>query len=226
MIFNSEMSLRGEFRHEFPDAIVKNEPMFFNCDLEYAYKNGSDITRTFLDGLPEDWKLDDVVLDSRVHMLMKGWYPCIPGWHHDDVPRSTPTGQPNYTNPEYHAEHLMGLVNAHLAPTEFALGKFIMTEPDIEKTIYQVWHKEVQDQLFNSLVADCVGGVGEVRDCIAESGKYIQFDCNTFHTGAKARANGWRWFIRLSRNTNRTKFITNERRHQVQVYMDDPTQGW
>jgi hypothetical protein len=220
MIFNSEMSLRGEFRHDFPDAIVKNEPMFFNCDLEYAYKNGSDITRTFLDGLPEDWKLDDVVLDSRVHMLMKGWYPCIPGWHHDDVPRSTPTGQPNYTNPEYHAEHLMGLVNAHLAPTEFALGKFIMTEPDIEKTIYKVWHDEVEAQLASRYS----GWTHEFVE--AESGKYIQFDCNTFHTGSKAVGIGWRWFVRLSRNTKRTKFITNERRNQVQVYMDDPTQGW
>jgi hypothetical protein len=220
MIFNSEMVLRGDFRHEFPDTVVKNEPMFFNCDLEYAYKNGSEITRTFLDGLPEDWKLDDVVLDSRVHMLMKGWYPCIPGWHHDDVPRSTPTGQPNYTNPEYHAEHLMGLVNAHLAPTEFALGKFFMTEPDIEKTIYKVWHDEVEAHLASRYS----GWTHEFIE--AQSGKYIQFDAHTFHTGSKAVANGWRWFIRLSRNTNRTKFITNERRHQVQVYMDDPTQGW
>lgn len=221
MKFESEMHVRGKFWSDYPEHVVKNEPMFFNCDMEYAYKNGGDITRHFLDSLPGDWKLDDVVLDSRVHMLMKGWYPCIPGWHHDDVPRSTTTGQPNYVDPEYHAEHLMGLVNGHLAPTEFAIGTFEMSEPDINQTIYQVWHKEVQRQLWLSM---CQGhGPSPVY---ARSGEYIQFDCDTFHTGTKAVDNGWRWFIRLSRYTNRTKFITNEIRRQVQVYMDDPTQGW
>ena len=60
----------------------------------------------------------------------------------------------------------------------------------------------------------------------AESGKYIQFDCNTFHTGVKAVKGGWRWFIRLSRNTDRTKNITNEIRRQVQVYLEEPMAGW
>jgi hypothetical protein len=218
MIFQSEMYVRGAFASEYPDSAVKNEPMFFNCDLEYAYKNGHDITRHFLDGLPEDWKLDDVVLDSRVHMLMPGWYPCIPGWHHDDVPRSTPTGQPNYENPEYHSEHLCGLVNAHLAPTMFAIGEFFMSEPDINKTIYKVWNDEVEHKVWKAS--------NDISVVSARSGEYIQFDAHTFHTGTKAVGNGWRWFIRLSRNTNRVKFITNEVRHQVQVYMDDPTQGW
>lgn len=216
MIFQSDMQYRGSFFHEFPDAVVKNEPMFFNCDLEYAYKHGGDITRTYLDGLPEDWKLDDVVLDSRVHMLMPGWFPCIPGWHHDDVPRTTATKQPNYTNPEYHSEHLMGLVNAQLAPTSLVFGQVEVTEPEYDKTVYQVWHPQVQAQV----------DAGKVMALSAQSGSYIQFDCNTFHTGTKAVGNGWRWFTRLSRNTHRTKFITNEVRHQVQVYMEDPTQGW
>jgi hypothetical protein len=216
MIFQSDMQYRGSFFSDFPDAVVKNEPMFFNCDLEYSYLKGGDITRKFLDGLPDDWKLDDVVLDSRVHMLMPGWYPCIPGWHHDDVPRSTPTGQPNYVNPEYRSEHLMGLVNAHLAATSLIHGTVEVSEPDHDKTIYQVWHPQVQAQVDS----------GKVHALSAQSGSYVQFDCNTFHTGTKAVGNGWRWFTRLSRNTNRVKFITNEMRRQVQVYMDDPTQGW
>jgi hypothetical protein len=216
MIFNSEMYVRGQFPCLYPDSVVKNEPMFFNCDLEYAYKHGHDITRQFLDGLPEDWKLDDVVLDSRVHMLMPGWYPCIPGWHHDDVPRSTPTKQPNYADPEYRAEHLMGLVNAQLAPTKFACGRAEVSEPDINTTIYKKWNDEIEEQVKSFWLSQVS----------ARSGEYIQFDCDSFHTGTKAVGNGWRWFTRLSRNTNRVKFITNEVRHQVQVYMEDPTQGW
>jgi hypothetical protein len=217
MIFQSEMYVRGQFFTGFPENVVKNEPMFFNCDLEYAYLHGGDITRSYLNDLPSDWKRGgDVVLDSRVHMLMKGWYPCIPGWHHDDVPRSTPTGQPNYIDPEYKSEHLMGLVNGKIAPTAFACGAVEVSEPDFNKTIYHVWHHEVQEQVENK----------KVQQVSARSGEYIQFDNHAFHTGTKTVENGWRWFIRLSRNTNRTKFITNEMRRQVQVYLEDPTQGW
>ena len=100
MQFISTYLKRGDFFCNFPTEVIKNEPMFFNCDLAYAFKHGGEITKTFIAGLPEDWISYNPVLDSRVHMLMKNWYPCIPGYHHDDVPRSTSTGQPNYLSPE------------------------------------------------------------------------------------------------------------------------------
>ena len=46
------------------------------------------------------------------------------------------------------------------------------------------------------------------------------------HTGQRAISNGWRWFIRLSRNTDRQNKISNEFRRQAQVYLEFPTQGW
>ena len=109
----------GSFATEVDNASIKNEPMFFNSDLKFAYEKGGDITKSFIDNLPDDWK-DNVVFDSRVHMLMPNWYPAIPGWHHDDIPRPTTTlGQPDYDNPSYQSEHIMGLVNADICPTQF-----------------------------------------------------------------------------------------------------------
>lgn len=216
MKFDSKIVDRGEFHKNWTDEQVKNEPMFFNCDLSFAHTYGGPITRAFIDSLPDDWKHANPVLDSRVHMLMPGWYPCIPGWHHDDVPRSTPTGQPNYVNPEYRSEHLMGLVNGDICPTEFMVGEIEVPDPDINKIIYKVWHEEVE-------WAEGWNGVHKTQ---AQSGRYIQFDWQAFHTGTAAVANGWRWFIRLSRNTDRQKKITNEVRRQVQVYMDNLTEGW
>ena len=52
------------------------------------------------------------------------------------------------------------------------------------------------------------------------------FDWQTFHAGVKAVAGGWRWFGRVSRNTDRTKNITNEIRVNAQVYLDFLTEGW
>lgn len=220
--FNSAVQMRGAFPAEFPDSVVKNEPMFFNCDLAFAHANGGPITRAFIEALPADWSQGPVVLDSRVHMLMKGWYPCIPGFHHDDVPRRKDArGQPNYENPEYRAEHLMGLVNAHIAPTLFALSPQGGESPRFElpgedRVVYEAWHWEVEKHLAE----------GRLVPMEAPSGQLIQFDWQSWHTGQRAVGNGWRWFVRLSRNTARTDNITNEFRRQVQVYLEAPMQGW
>lgn len=190
--------------------------MFFNCDLEFAYKHGNEITRSFLDSLPSDWTSCNPVLDSRVHMLMKGWFPCIPGWHHDDVPRNTPTGQPNYINPEYQSEHLCCLINSEICPTNFLIGEIEVSDPNQNIVQYNVWDAEIQ-QMRNEKELNIV----EVK-----SGVLYQFDNNSFHTGTRAINDGWRWFVRLSRNTDIQKTITNEIRRQVQVYVDPMKSGW
>jgi hypothetical protein len=213
MIFDSHFTDRGSFRCDAPTEVIKNEPMFFNCDLEFAARFGGAITHEFIANLPKDWRDCNPVMDSRVHMLMKNWYPCIPGYHHDDVPRSTKTGQPNYLTPEYRSEHLMGLVNGDICPTTFICDQVEVSEPDESIRIYNRWHDEIE-------------AMPELTRVKAESGKYIQFDCDAFHTGVKAVAGGWRWFVRLSRNTDRQKTITNEIRRQVQVYLEAPTEGW
>lgn len=207
--FNSLIAThKNVFERVWEDEVVKNEPMFFNSSVDYAYQNGGPITRNFLANLPIGWQHG--VLDSRVHMLMEGWYPCVPGWHHDDVPRN---GQPDYDNMSYKSEHLMGLVNGHIAPTLFALGECTM--PKVENDIvYKIWHPLV-DELVRS---------GDLILKAAVSGKYILFDWQTFHTGVKAVESGWRWFCRISRCTDRKP--TNEIRKQVQVYLEYPFDGW
>ncbi len=212
--FNSQIKERGSFNPGYDQETIKNEPMFFNCDLDFAYKNGKDITRRFINGLPDDWNNCNPVIDSRVHMLMEGWYPCIPGYHHDDIPRSRADGQPNYDRPEYKSEHMMGLVNGEICPTLYAIGKH--TLPKTEGVIYKTWHGIVESQIKD----------GILKTEEARSGKYIEFDWQSMHTGQRAKKDGWRWFIRLSRNTDRQKKMTNEIRRQVQVYLEFPTQGW
>ncbi len=213
-MFNSSIKERGDFMADFPQDIIKNETMFFNSDLEFAYEHGRALTRAFIDNLPSDWKDCNPVLDSRVHMLMPGWFTCIGGFHHDDVPRSTISGQPNYDNPEYYSEHLMGLVNADISPTLFALGAHSLPRV-YNDIVYRTWHPMVEKQLAE----------GILKPYEAVSGKYIEFDWQSMHCGQRTRKNGWRWFVRLSRKTDRQKHMTNEIRRQTQVYLD-PTIGW
>lgn len=213
--FISQIQDVGEFCIDVPNEWIKNEPMFFNSDLNFARNYGGPITRQFIESLPYDWRMANVVFDSRVHMLMPGWYPAIPGWHHDDVPRGA-DGQPDYENPSYSAQHIMGLVNAEVCPTSFALGCCKMPLVPEGEIIYKVWHDQVQ-RLVDK---------GDMSHFIAQDRRLYYFDCDTFHTGTKAVSNGWRWFGRVSRHTDRALSITNEIRQQVQVYLEFPTEGW
>lgn len=147
-------------------------------------------------------------------MLMPEYYPCIPGWHHDDVPRSREDGQPNYVNPEYHAKHCMMLVNGDIAPTEFAVGEAEFPEIEKGKIIYKEWHPLVNEKIE----------AGELTTVSAPSDTLIYFDDQTWHRGTKAVKAGWRFFIRATINTGRKP--VNEIRKQVQVYIDPIHQGW
>src|ERR1700683_4319537 len=162
--FVSTIQHRGTFKSDFPIDVVKNEPMFFNADIDFAWEDGGKIPTAFFEALPADWRKCNPVIDSRVHMLKPGWFAAIPGFHHDDVPRTTLTGQPNYANPEYHSEHLTGLVNAEMAPTLFALGQHRL--PIVEsEVVYRAWHPIVEEQLLT----------GVLKPYSIRSGEYVQF---------------------------------------------------
>lgn len=222
--FNSKASIVGNFAQDISNDMIKNEPMFFNCDLEFAMEKGGPITKDFVLSLPNEWLDSDCVFDSRVHMLMPGWYPAIPGFHHDDVPRPPipvgqhflTAGQPDYDNPRYLSEHIIGLVNADVCPTNFALGASTFSEVPEGETVYRQWHPEVVQKLKD----------GELTSFVAPDRTLVEFDWQTWHTGTKAVSNGWRWFGRVSRNTDRVKKITNEIRVNAQVYLEFPMEGW
>lgn len=209
----------------FTDKVVKNEPMLFNNDLNNAYDNGGVITTLALDILPRDWLDSDLVIDSRVHMLMPGWYPCIPGWHHDDVPRTRTDGQPNYDDNQ-RSEHAIFLVNSGIAPTEFALGDADFKDVPLGDTVYAQWHKEVEEQLQTA----------NLTKKKVPNMQWVFFDDRTWHRGVAAVENGWRFFIRASRyytiqDVNkvynpRGNPRTNEVRKQVQIYMQAENAGW
>lgn len=198
--------------------------MFFNCDLEYAYNNGGEITRSFILNLPTWLYNEPAVIDTRVHMLMPGWFPAIPGYHHDDVPRPEipvgqhfiTAGQPDYDNMRYKSKHFLGLVNAHIAPTEFIIGRCEMPKVEQGELVYRKWHYHLEKLLEQK-------AIGKIE---APDRQIISFDWQTFHQCVKARHNGWRWFGRVSIDTDRVKSITNEIRKQVQVYMEFPMEGW
>jgi hypothetical protein len=223
MLISSKIVLGNCSLKDFSEDQIKNEPMFFNSSLDFAYDNGGKIMEDFIEKFSEeiknnsqvDWPdLNKIVLDSRAHMLMPGWYPCIPGYHHDDVPRERSDGQPEYRNPSYRSKHVLALYNGDICPTSFALGDAEFSDPEVHDIIYKYWHDEVVKKLEEK----------KLDFFKAPSNKLVFFDDRTWHEGTKAVKNGWRYFIRASWNTARKP--TNEIRKQVQVYLENPTEGW
>lgn len=195
----------------FTDTEVKAEPQFFNASPQYAFERGGPITREFLT-LSKGWESGSV-FDSRVHMLMPGWYPCIPGWHLDDVPRERSDKQPNHVDPSYKSEHLMAIVG-DASRTEFALGELTLNEPPIGSTIYGQWTKDVE----------LLCSMGHLARFTVLPNYLYHFDWQSWHRGMPATKNGWRWFGRLSWKTERK--VTNEIRAQTQVYLPAVDAGW
>lgn len=222
--FSSRIKEVGRFAMNVDNKQIKEEPMFFNADLKFAYDNGGAITRSFIENLPHHSIDGPAVFDSRVHMLMPGWFPAIPGFHHDDVPRPpipvgqhfATAGQPDYDNPRYRSSHILGLVNGQTAPTEFAIGDIELPGLPDGAVIYKEWHRSVQRSVTN----------GELTSVLAPDRTLVQFDWQTFHQATRAIGNGWRWFGRVSWNTERTATCTNEYRRNAQVYLEFPMEGW
>ena len=223
MLFNSQVTEIARVVERFDDNILKNETMLFSADYNFARRNGDIITQSFLDKLPEDWKKSKIKIDSRVHMLMNDWYPCIPGWHHDDIPRTRSDRQPNYEKLDYESEHIMMVVNADVAPTQFIVGEMNLDIPPVGSVIYDIWNREINTiiphlNLFNIHLK-------EVEDCVV-----YHFDWQAFHRGTAAVKKGWRMFIRASRYSDDVAFqirpYKNEIRRQAQVYLSALEAGW
>lgn len=210
--FDSQISIGAELP-SFSLKAIRNEPMLHKCDITHAIKIGGPITKAFIERLPVDWRLSPLRIDSRAHMLMPGWFPCIPGYHHDDVPREREDGQPNYSNPSYQTEHVMALWG-DCSLTEFATGTAYFPDVPLGGIYYKEWHPLVEKKLANM----------ELSKVTAPERRLIYFDWQTWHKGTAATKNGWRFFIRATRGSKASP--ANERRWQTQVYMEDPMSGW
>lgn len=207
--FNPTLVNEGEMP-KFSTSIIKEEPMMFSADKDFAFKNGGEITKYFI----QEFLNDDLpwIIDSRVHMLMPGWYPCIPGWHHDDVPRyTTPGGQPDYDNLRYKASHKLCVIG-DASLTQFYKKPIELEKPKPGEVYYKIWNDEINKVLTPEDIYT------------VDSGEVVSFDWQTFHRGMPSTKSDWRYFVRASVDTFRQ--FHNQVRKQVQAYMPAIEGGW
>lgn len=207
---------------------IKAEPMLFRAEHAFAFKHGGWLTRRFLDEATGIWgNLDGCIIDSRHHMLMPGMYPCIPGWHTDDAPRDPKRwgGQPNIFKPEYETEHILCVVDSGTESlTEFAIGDVCLPEFFVirkHEEDGESFYKSV-DHLINRYPYAAFNQPPEFVS--VKSGQIAEFNVHSWHRGQPAKQRGFRWFIRITRNSRHK--VQNELRSNAQVYITDSSYGW
>lgn len=203
---------------------IKDEPMLFSADPRFAYASGGILTRTILDKLTQRGKFspdDNVVIDTRVHMLKPGWIPAIGGWHCDAVPRGD-DGQPVLNHPAIDGiRHYLCVVDCGTGSmTEFLtkdVAEYLPTKASPGKNL---WGQH--SELVNDYIGSDPEGAGVVT---LQSGQIYEFNARDYHRAIPATGHGWRFFFRASVNTL-TKGPLNEIRKQVQVYLPHEDWGW
>jgi len=197
---------------------IMEEPMLYSASLEFARKNGGKLTNRVLDDI-DSYLTKDIsyhankgyhpVIDTKVTMLKKGWYPSIPGYHCDNVPRGSRFNQPDMSELYNKVFHYVSSISSdnELCPT-----KFVDEIVDVDIIKSQVW-KSVDKALNEDK---------ELLTLDLKSGQIARFSRETLHTCSPAHKDGWRFFFRLSFMATPAK---NEIRNQVQIYTDI-NQGW
>ena len=205
---------------------LKKEPMLYSASLDFARKNGGALTNKILDRIDSSLARDIAyhankgyhpVIDTKVVMLKKGWYPSIPGWHCDNVPRGE-NGQPDMTQLYDQVYHYICNYSTdnNLCPTEI-----LRTEENVDIIKSQVW-KSVDSGIREKLALAAPSFKDHAMKVQVRSGQIVRFSRQTLHNCSPANKDGWRMFFRLSFMATPAR---NEIRNQVQIYTD-VNQGW
>lgn len=215
MLLTSAITL-GATLPSAPESVIKVEPMLHRADWAFASTHGGLLTKAFLETLSNnfDWSTSHpVLIDSRVHMLMPGFYPAITGWHGDDVPRTRSDGQPDYENRAYDAKHVMAIWG-DCSRTEFALGAADFTIPPLGSKVY----KEMSPMVERLCVEGKLG-----RWQVPER-TMVYFDWASWHRAMETTHRGFRFFIRATRDSGLA--ARNEIRMNANVYLKDLDESW
>lgn len=200
---------------EVDQETIRRLPQFLRSSPEYVYRMGGSVYRSILEAWPCEGKRSLVSIDSRVHMLMPGFLPCIGGWHCDDFYRPT-GGQPDLPKlshlPSMQATHHALILGSNVAPTMFACEPIEISNTTLQQSenVYKECHK-----LIETLKPDTYE---------AAPGFFITFDSFTFHRCTRAKGSGWRLFVRITESDHYEPM--NEIRTQTQVYIVDESAGW
>jgi hypothetical protein len=222
--FNLTPPIKGGSMATPSQDAIENSLNLRQVSLEDAARYGGSVTRSALGLLNLRGDRKHVVVDTKIHFLMKGMCPSIPGWHTDGVPRlDNGRGEPvlsgmtdgTFTAPRYHL-----LVTGTLCPTRFLTDPWGISDEELLRGGSEKLYSNMSD-IVNSY-DESEYGILDTEDSVM-----YEWDWWNIHTAQVATGRGWRYLIRVTETddipprTNPADFI----RTQNNVYT--PTNfGW
>lgn len=219
LLFNRTPPQLGKSIEQPGDELVKNTLALWNCSVEDAVKYGGDLTRAAVGAMDIRGDRKYTVVDTKIHMLMPGFYPAIPGWHTDGVPRDAERNPAHKGDPDIlaqedlsirpHRFHLLVTGNGCL--TEFMHDPLTLDVPDRPSTAL---YKTVTEQVDAHVKAAPLSAIP------CNSCQVTTWDWWNLHRGVAATKHEWRFLIRVTETdyfapqTDLRKII----RTQQQVY--------
>ncbi len=201
---------------------IKNTFGLWNASLDDAMRYGGELTRQSIRAMNLRYDRKHIIVDTKVHMLMVGMSPAIPGWHTDGAPRDN-LGNPNGTGmpdtfmqetldnpPRYHI-----LVTGTGCLTKFINKPIMLDIPDKPSfDVYTMMSGAVNKMVYEDPNVD-PNLVASIPSCTV-----MEFDWWDVHTGVIATKKEWRYLIRVTE----TDFLEPQKdlreviRTQSQVY--------
>lgn len=223
-VFNrSPLEYSGSIEQPSSD-IIKTTMGLWNASLDDAIKFGGDLTRMAIGAanLRHDKKY--CIVDTKVHMLMPGMSPAIPGWHTDGVPRGSRKNPQDKAPPDIKMQEAMESPRFHLLVTGtgcltvFALNEIKLVVPCPPSTDL---YASVDKQMKLAIERD------EVKTVEAQSCRVCEWDWWQLHTAKVATIHEWRWLIRITETDYQTPEHDLRRiiRQQQSVYVPQNF-GW
>lgn len=250
-----EVTLNNALRHVCAldlasEAEVKALGMIYRGDLDFAYLHGGPLVARFLDAALRDVRPRDqsrfafATVDSRVHLLFPGMYPCIPGWHCDDFYRPEPTvadelavGSPRQVGHRIRGipQPMLSRVEAEAPAIHYAVvyGASSLTEWMTDPWEYDVARLERDEDdddshalgVYQRLDGVVAASVPKAKTRLVFDGEVVAFGPLDVHRCSRAASQGWRAFVRLTLSNHLKP--ENEIRRQTQVYLPaDRTVSW
>lgn len=216
-LFNRNPLVIGKSMEQPDSNEIKSTFGLWNASLDDAIKFGGNVTRQALQAINLRHDRKNIIVDTKIHMLMPGFSPAILGYHNDGSPRdqnknpqgkSVPSLQDQENEERYNRYHI--IVTGSGCLTQFLPEPLELDLKDKDYSLYAEMSNKVQ-----SLVKENKINLFEIPSC-----QTVEFDWWNIHTGVIATKHEWRYLIRVCESDfyEPQKDLRKVIRMQSQVY--------